>query len=256
MISSPEAKSPQSLGSGAMSESDDDATANDADTTNDASSYPLEGKFKDTVDKANIMAMSEIQREEILAERAQEIERKAQDLQLRRLLQQREKSSAKVAEKKRKAGTADLEESPRKTTRAKAKASADLENYKRQREQRNEQRRRDDERRARDGPRSPSRDRELSDADHGEADEVEWDDRPTRPEVRRQEPKAELRDFQRVTVGRSNFAKVCFTPGFDEAIKGCFCRVNIGPDRASGQNQYRMTQIKGITFSQAFGRPC
>lgn len=228
-----------------MSESEDETAAHPVDIEQDVHRYPLDGKFTNAADKATILAMTEVQREAILAERAQEIERQVQDLQLRRLLQQREKSTSKLAEKKRKAGAADLEESPRKTTKAKSKATENLENYKKQREQRNEQRRRDDERRTRDGPRSPSRDRDLSDADaEGESD-VEWDERPRAPDVKREEPKAELRNFQRVTIGRTNFARVCFTPGFEEAIKGCFCRVNIGPDKATGQNTYRMTQIKG-----------
>jgi len=236
---------PNSLGSGAMSVSDSDTTPDDVGPKReDGAVFPVDGQFYSEKDKAEIMAMSEIKREEILAERAQEVERKTQDLHLRRLLQAREKDEAKVADKKkRKANTAELEESPRKLSRQKTKATENLEAYKRQREQRNEQRRRDDDRKG--DRRSPLHDDRDSDADaEGESD-VEWDD-TARVRPARDEPQPELKDFERIRVGRSNFAKVCFYPGFDDVIKGCFCRVSIGVDKSTGQNQYRMTQVKGM----------
>ncbi|TKA58248.1 hypothetical protein B0A49_12903 [Cryomyces minteri] len=241
--------SPNSLGSGAMSESESDTAPANADE--ESVGYPLEGKYADEADKARIMAMSEIQREELLAERAAEIERKTQDLHLRRLLQARERDEARFADKKkRKAGAAELEDSSRKSSRLKVKASEPLEAYKRHREQKGEQRRREDDRRR--DRRSMSREDGHSDADADGESEVEWDDGKTKlmPSAH-EELLADIKDFERVRVGRTNFAKVCFYPTFNDAISGCFCRVSIGIDRSNGQNMYRMTQIKGF----AEGRP-
>lgn len=226
-----------------MSESESDTSPGDAGEEDVL--FPLEGQFYSEKDKAEIMAMPEVQREELLAERAEEAARRTQDLQLRRLLQARGKEEAKAADKKkRKAGAADLDESQRKSSRPKTKASESLETYKRQREQRNQQRRRETDHKNRDR-RSRSRDSDRSDKDAEGESEVEWDEGGKAIPGTREEQPVELRDIERVRVGRSNFAKVCFYPGFEDAITGCFCRISIGVDRATGHNQYRMALVKG-----------
>jgi len=70
------------------------------------------------------------------------------------------------------------------------------------------------------------------------------------PDIRESRP-ADLRDVERIRLGRSRFAEVCFYPGFEEAITGCYVRINIGPNPENGQDIYRMAVIKG--FNQ--GRP-
>ena len=219
-----------------MSESESDTSPGDAGGV-PTSEYPLEGKFRDPKDKAAIMAMTEIERENILAERAQAAEEASQTLALRRMLAQREREEA--GKKKRKAG--DVDETPRKSTRTKAtKTNETLEAYKRQREQRGRERRRGEDRKARDR-RSPSKD---SDADAEGDSEVEWDDAPAKSAPVDQPP-ADLHDYQRVKIGRLNFPVINFTPGFEEKVVGCFARVNIGINRETGQNTYRMCQING-----------
>ena len=223
--------------------------------------YPIENKFFSEKDKAQIMALSEVERESILAERAQEVERKQQDQILRRLLegyQAKDGEKSKSSDqKKRKAGAADLEEVQRKSSRQKTtlggrkvgETSDAMEAYKRQREQKgvlNEQRKREVEERKRRG----SAEEKYSEADADGESEVEWDN--GKPRVGhgsesgpRDEQPADLADYNHVRVGRDNFAMVCFHPGFDEAMKGCFTRVSIGTDRSTGENVYRVAQIKG-----------
>lgn len=231
-----------------MSESDSDTSAKEiADA--EKPMFPIENKFYSEKDKAHINSLSEIERESILAERAQLLERELQNQQLRRLLHN--------DKKKRKAATADLEDSQRKSVRQKTtlggrkvgETSSAMKEYKRQLEQKGirdeERRRQGEERRDRKG--RTSIDDGYSDADADGESEVEWDDgKPKASEhgVRKDEP-AELIDLERVRIGRENFGKVCFYPGFDEAIKNCFARVSIGVDKASGENIYRVAQIKG-----------
>lgn len=239
-----------------MSESDADSPPN-AHADTDGPIFPLENRFYSEKDKSEILSLSEVQRESILAERAQLHERKLQDLHLRRILQARDQNR-EGDKKKRKAGPADLEDGQRKSSRQKTtlggrkvgETSGAMEEYKRQREERkglrDEQRIREgDERKDRKG-RGPVDDG-YSDADADGESEVEWDDGKPKADnftVRNEQP-AELIDFERVRVGRDNFAKVCFYPGFDDAIKGCFARVNFGPDK-TGENLYRVAQIKGL----------
>lgn len=100
-----------------MSESDSDSDGPSPLDTSEM--YPLEGKFLNTTDRAEILALPEIKREEILAERASEVEKDRQNRTLRQLLKNRE--TEKKQDKKRKAGAADLEEGQRKTSRQRTK---------------------------------------------------------------------------------------------------------------------------------------
>ena len=258
-----------------MSESDSDIS--DGKPFDD-NSFPIENKYKSLEDKKYINSLSEIQREEILADRAAQIEREQQSRVLRELLKKRERSEGKADKKKRKADE-DPEDGNRKTSRQRTtiggrrvgEASAPLEEYKRQREQRgkeNAQRRRDDANRP-----SKRKEDDSSDADADAESDVEWDDGRAKPGAGLKASPAEemreplLRDYDRVKIGHEQFAQVCFYPGFDEAISGCYGRVNLGPDKASGLNSYRMALIKGsssllkcpylLTFGKGFveGRP-
>lgn len=250
-----------------MSESDSD-TSPAADVSDDGQLFPYEKQFKSEKDKAEIMSMSEVQRESILAERAQLQERKLQDLHLRRLLQARENAESKAADKKkRKAGAADLEDTQRKSSRQKTtlggrkvgESSDAMEAYKRQREQkglRDEQRRREGEER-RERKARGAVDDGFSDADADGESEVEWDEGKHKAGRRstslpRDEQPADLKDFEHVRVGRDNFARVCFYPGFENAIKNCFARISIGIDKATGENIYRVAQIKSFTEGKPY----
>lgn len=244
-----------------MSQSESDQDTFDSEAAG-LSQFPIEGKYTSMTDKAEIEALPEVKREEILADRATIVERENQKQTLMQIWQSKEREKNQEAErKKRKAGAADLDEQ-RKSTRQKTtlggrkvgETSKPLEEYKRQREQRgvhNEQRRRDDDRKQQADRR---RDDRHSDADaDGESDGYEWDDgrarngarRSSSSEAREQLP-ATLRDFERAKVGRTGFAKVCFYPGFEEAVAGSIVRISIGMDK--GQNIYRLGQIKSKSF--------
>jgi RNA polymerase-associated protein RTF1 len=252
-----------------MSQSDSEADFDpDAD---DKPIFPYEKLYYDSADKARIQAKPEIEREEILAQRSEQVERHEQDLTLRRLVAQRAREEAKNAAKnKRKASAADLEDSQRKSTRQRTKvgggrvgeASSAIEAYKRQREEktlRDEQRKRGETVRR---PASPRDD--FSDVDaEGESDNDYRDRRNKRrsPSPPKDEPIAELQDLQRARIGRDNFAQVCYTPGFQETITDCYARVCLGPGRNPGVNEYRLCRIKGFTTGKPYamvgsnGRP-
>src|SRR5580692_2361620 len=101
--------------SASMSESESEA---DYAPTEDKPIFPYEKLYTDAKEKARILALPEIEREELLASRSEQVERHEQDLALRRLVATRAKDEAKNAAKnKRKAGAADLEESQRKSSR-------------------------------------------------------------------------------------------------------------------------------------------
>jgi len=238
-----------------MSESDSDTSPVDEQGAG-GPLFPVDNKFYSEKDKKEVMALSEIQREAILAERAALLERQTQGQHLRRLLEARQRQEVKGGVKKRKA--ADLEDSPRKSSRQKTtlggrkvgETSGAIEEYKRQREEkgiRDKQRRLDATNRKNRRTRSSS-DNKYSSADADGESEVEWDDgKPKVDEHQiRKEPKADYTDVRRATLPRNVFADYCFYPGFAEAVKDCFVRIP-NPDHESknGQMTYRMVLVKG-----------
>ena len=244
-----------------MSESDSEA-GNDTDEE-DRPIFPYDKLYYSAKEKQEIMAMPEIQREELLSERAQQVDRHNQDLALRRLLASREREEQRAAAKKakRKAGSAGLDDTQRKSSRQKTtlggrkvgETSAAIDAYKRQREQKGKR----DELRRRDNTQSRRRSRslgsEVSDEDAEAESDIELDDRVgASTAVPKDDPPAELRDIQRARVGRSNFAQVCFYPGFEEAITGCYARVNIGPNAETGLNEYRLCLVTGFTQGKPY----
>ncbi|CAI7613735.1 unnamed protein product [Penicillium bialowiezense] len=258
-----------SLQSAPMSESESDSENSGDDE--DRPIFPYDKLYYSAQDKKDIMAMPEIQREETLSERAQQVDRHNQDLALRRLLASRSREEARAAKKaKRKAGSAGLDENQRKSSRQKTtlggrkvgETSGAIEAYKRQREQkgkREELRRRDP---AQSRRRSRSLGSDVSDEDADAESDLELDDRVGRsPSIPKDDPPAELRDIQRARVGRSNFAQVCFYPGFEDAMTNCYARVNVGPHHETGQLEYRMCLITGIVTGKPYaieaanGRP-
>jgi RNA polymerase-associated protein RTF1 len=217
------------------------AAASDID---DGPAFPLEGIYLDSADRARILALPEIQREEILAERAAENTKRQQDIQLKKALAATQAAASK--HQKRKAAAADLDDDAgqRKSSRAKVEKRSVLDDYKKAREAKGAERTsRLDPRRERDRKRRSRSASSASDRDADGESEVEW-----APETRREEQPADLKDFERCRVGRSSFAKVCFYPSFETTMKGCFARVSIGLNRETGENMYRMTQIKGQLF--------
>ena len=235
-----------------MSESDSDSSPGD-DATSEGRPFPVENKFYSEKDKKEIMSLPEIERESILAERAARHERKMQDLQLRRLIQNRER------DRKRKAGD-DPEDSPRKSSRQKTtlggrkvgETSGAIEAYKRQREQKGL---RDEQRRREGALRRQNRARSSSDARHSSADvdgesEVEWDDGKAKKDDYRSKnaQPADYHDFRRVTWTRNQLAEFCFYPGFEDTIRDCYIRVPAKPHPVTKQPNYEQHLVRRKYF--------
>lgn len=213
------------------SDRDDDLPTRDTDVP-----YPLEGKYRDAADKRRILGMSQLEREEILGQRAEEMSQANFQKELARRMQSMQNN------KKRKASE-EPDDFQRKSSRqVKAKTNDRLEAYKRSREEREQQRQRQDDRRH-GRRRSMSADRDGgSDVDAEGESEVEWDE-GVKP-VAREEPPATLAHFDSVRVSRGFFSQVCFYPGFEEAVTGAFGRIGVGQDNQR-RVLYKMAQIKG-----------
>lgn len=241
---SSEPGSPNSEGSAAMDESDSDE---DFDAgpgkalQDDENKYPVDGLFVSFAEKSEIMSMREVEREQILADREAEKERLRQKALLRRLVTNSEQDK----QKKRKASEADLQDGSRKASRTRTKPSA-LDTLKRARAEKSDRMRRRETERRRD--RSPSYRSVSSHSRHSDESDVEWaaSSKKKRSKTPPEEaPLAELRDIEKCRLSRTRFAMVVFYPGFDEALRGCYIRIHIGPDPSTKQPVYRMAIIKG-----------
>lgn len=207
----------------------------------DDEKYPVDGKFRSESEKAEILAMPELEREQILADRANEIERLRQNRLLRQMVTDTQNDERK-AKKKRSADSADLDDDDedRRGKSSRRTGGTAMDALRRARADR--QKRKEDHERRRDAY-SPRRD---SGGEESEDDYRRGSRTPEKKEEKKEEPKPELRDFERIRLGRNEFAQVCFTPGFEPAITGCFIRIAVGTHPDTGVEQYRMAIIKGM----------
>ncbi|KAF9882194.1 plus-3 domain-containing protein [Colletotrichum karsti] len=254
--------SPNSIGSAAMDESDSEAeqpSGRAAHDDDEEDKYPVDGMFRSLAEKEQVMAMREVERESLLAERQAEIERHRQNRMLRQLVSQQENKEKKQNLKKRSADAADLEDASRKTSRPRAdgKASA-IDKLRHARAEKSDRQRRREEDRQK-GNRSP-RDDDYGAAGDSDADD-DYDERNRRrrktrsPEeeiVARELPPPDMRDFERVRVGKSRFAEYCFHPSFESTMIGCYVRISLGPDPKTGADEYRMARIQAITVGKPY----
>ncbi|CAK7201666.1 RNA polymerase-associated protein rtf1 [Sporothrix eucalyptigena] len=276
---------PSSLQSAPMEESDSDSEADVVSTKksrsaaaaaaaaddddDDENKYPVDGLFASHAEKEEIMGMREVEREQILADRAQEKDRIHQNKLLRQLVSNDEQR------KKRSASAAELDDGQRKTSRVRTKiggvkvgethsAIDTLKSRRAEKSERNRRREEDRERR-KDRPSSRGGRSGHSDDDEGVDDDdnyggddgdsdVEWA-KPSK-KSRSPEPKVsqvtELRDVERVRLSRSRFGQVCFYPEFEEKITGTFVRISIGPDPDTREPVYRMALVKGFTKGKPY----
>ncbi|KAF2874440.1 hypothetical protein BDV95DRAFT_566188 [Massariosphaeria phaeospora] len=248
--SSVAASSPNSLGSGAMEESDSDRDDDEVPSKDSNVPYPLEGKYIDLKDKARIMGMSQLERETIIGNREEELNKLRFQAELAR------RAATMQNDKKRKAPSDEADESQRKSSRQKAKPKNSLEAYKRDREQRGQQQhRQDDQRSGRRRSSSSARSRRSrsrrghSDLDADGESEVEYDERAK--QAAREEQPAALVHFESVRVSRAFFSQVCFYPGFEEAMAGSYARIGVGQD-SQKRTLYKMAQIKGFASSKPY----
>ncbi|EGX95868.1 RNA polymerase II transcription elongation factor Rtf1p, putative [Cordyceps militaris CM01] len=243
--------SPNSLDSAPMDESDSDDEQpkprgpEPGGAGTDEEKYPVDGKFRSESEKAEIRAMPELEREQILADRANEIERLRQNRLLRQMVTETQNDERK-AKKKRSADSADLdddedEDRHGKASRRAATATGGTAMDALRRARADRQKRREDHERRRDvySPRRGDSDGEASEDDYRRGGGSRT---PEKKDEKKDEPKPELRDYERV----------CFTPGFEPAITGCFIRIALGPHPDTGIEQYRMAIIKGFTTGRAY----
>lgn len=232
---------------------------NEEEEEEEANPFPLEGKYKDSADRENLEAMPEMERETLLFERSQ-IMRKYQERRLfRERKRQQEINSNKVSSVR----------SSGRTTHATGHSdlkTSKLSQLKKQREKKQNKDYSDDEDEYRDDEEEEEDNYEDEYKDDDEEymeDEADYNplarkskyDAPSEDEVEWAEDverESDLNDFNKLRIGRSFVAKFCFYPGFNDLVKNCYGRVNVGVNKRSGQPMYRMVKIERVFLQKPY----
>lgn len=229
--------------------------------------FPLEGKYKDEKDRERLELLPEMERESILFERSQLMqkyqERKLLRQHARSIKQQQQqqrqgsKSTRASGRSTRTTGHSDLKQSKlSELKKQRAKKSGNYEFSDNESDDSNDNYR-DDRRDEYDDEDDEESiyDDEEDDYDLGygktkrrshQTDEVEWaeDDNLDRD--------SSLEDYNKIQVGRSFAAKFCFYPEFNKIVEGCYGRVNIGKDKHTGNSMYRMVKIERVFLQKPY----
>ncbi|TBU25363.1 plus-3-domain-containing protein [Dichomitus squalens] len=200
-------------------ETESEAGQPESEEETESNPYPLEGKFIDEEDRNRLMDMPEIEREEVLAQRQEELQRFADKRQLDQMLKLRSgagggEDAVSKAAKRQHAIRGATKEKTRKLDELKAKRKA-----------------KDEKKRTRTN--SPKRDRSSSPMDMDMSDEEEEDGQITKYDEEEERdrklfgkvaPEEELpitlEDLEKCRVTRNQIAKYCMAPWFGEYIKG------------------------------------
>ncbi|CAH02619.1 RNA polymerase-associated protein [Kluyveromyces lactis] len=253
---------------------DNDEEEEEEEEETDSIPFPLEGKYKDEKDREKLELLPEMERESILFERSQQM----QKYQERKLLRQHAKSIKQQQQLQREGskstrastrssrttGHSDLKQSKLselKKQRAKKSGNYEFSDNESEDDYRSE----DDSRGRRRRGDYDDEEEEESEYDEEEDDydlgyeksktrgreradihEVEWaeDDNLDR--------ESSLDDYNKIQIGRSFVAKFCFYPHFNKIVEGCYGRVNIGKDKHTGNSMYRMVKIERVFLQKPY----
>ncbi|KAG0036655.1 RNA polymerase-associated protein rtf1 [Podila clonocystis] len=224
--------------------SDEEDEDEDDDDEGPVDEYDAE-YFGDSKDRAELMAMNEVDREQILFERA----KKRTVLLDHRQVAKRLKRQEEASRSSRKGSGSASRDSARRSTRAKdtktgnTKALADL---KKAQERKKARRSHSPEPRRRRKGSVDYSDKSESSSDSAE-DDHEYD---SEPEKKKSSSKsisrkpATFEELNSIRLGRDKLEKWCYSPFFKETVVGCFARVSIGQDR--NRPVYRICEIVAV----------
>ncbi|KAI0251556.1 hypothetical protein BJV78DRAFT_1282408 [Lactifluus subvellereus] len=197
--------------------------------------YPLEGKYIDEYDRQRLLEMPEIEREEVIAQRLEELQRITDKRNLDQMLKAQKggegDSVAKAAKRQHTVRGATKEKS-RKLDELKAKRKA-----------------KDERKRSRG---SPKRDRSSSPMEMETSDEEAEDGQITKFEQEEEKerkllgmalPNDEpmtLDDLNKVRLTRDALAKHFLAPWFEDYVKGAYVRYLVGVDK------YRIYEVNKV----------
>ncbi|GMM53023.1 Rtf1 protein [Starmerella bacillaris] len=222
-------------------------------SSNDGVLYPLENKYKNAEDRAKLLALPEIEREQILYDRAQEVQKHAE----RKYLADRMQKMSKMSKMARSAGDESTPSAKRQrgTTGVSSGTKSSLEMLKKRRAQ---IKRRPGVRGVDDSDDEESDEDESQDESAEESDGYSQDS-GSESDVYASEEEKDTLSKQQITLsdanklrwGRDLFGRYAQYPDFEHYVQNCFVRVNIGTNRR-GEVVYRMGVVKRVVSAKPY----
>ncbi|KAF9224867.1 plus-3-domain-containing protein [Gyrodon lividus] len=205
--------------------------------------YPLEGKYEDEADRERLLSMSEIDRENILAERLEQM----QKIQDRRKLQE--------MIKQQKNGSNDADAVAKAAKRQHAARGATKEKSKKLDELKARRKAKDEKKRTRTD--SPKRDRSSSPMDMETSSGEEEDGQITKYEEEEEKDRKlyskqpnpddepiTVEDLSTCRLTRDMLARFCMYPWFEDYVKGGWVRYLIGQE--NNEPVYRLCEVTNL----------
>ncbi|KAG2095677.1 uncharacterized protein F5147DRAFT_717768 [Suillus discolor] len=221
----------------------DDSDAEDGPESEEESDvkFPLEGKYIDESDRERLLSMPEIEREEILAGRQEELMRIQDKRKLHEMLQAQSgdpESISKAAKRQR---------TSRGATKEKSRT---LDELKARRKAKDEKKRTKTHSPKRDRSSSPNdMDMSSGEEEDGQITRYEEEEEKDRKLFSRQPDPADepssLEDLMGCRLTRDQLAKYCMAPWFEDYVKGGWVRYLVGQDEKD-QPQYRICEIQNL----------
>lgn len=210
--------------------------------------YPLEGKYTDEEDRNRLLSMDEIQREQTLFEREQEMERYNERIYLSQRMNQQKGVSSEDHRPTR--------TSARTKTQGKSSKLDKLNELRKQREQKSEKgkkrsfedREYEDNEEDRNAFQEENDDNfvEQDDDEYGyDEDEIVWG-YGAGVGTKRRSTQAKLEDLNRIRLGRSLLHRYCFYDDFSDTVIGCFGKINLGLEKKTMRPMYRLVQVTDV----------
>ncbi|KAJ6624731.1 hypothetical protein B0H10DRAFT_2005859 [Mycena sp. CBHHK59/15] len=229
-------------------DSDNEPESEDSDGSDTL--YPLEGKYIDEADRAELLQKTEVEREEILTARLDDKER-IRDRKYVEKLRAQQLAGVAVAE-----SDTNAKRPARATGRDKTKDRT-LSALKAKRKAKDEKKRTSSPKPAHERSSSPM-DMDMSsesDSEDGQITRTEQEDErlfgkpvaPAAPAIVLDNLPVTLERLAKLALTRDVLAKYCISPWFEEIAEGAWVRYLIGQE--GGVNVYRICQIKSLSQS-------
>ncbi|WVR09151.1 hypothetical protein IAU60_006213 [Kwoniella sp. DSM 27419] len=223
--------------------------------------YPLEGKYVDEDDREALEAMPEIERENILASRLEEMQKFKDSQQLDAMFKQElgggDSDDDDGPSRKRRKHTSVTKEASRAMTDLKNKRKAKDERAQRRAARRSEKRQRSA---------SPASDNSTEDGEISHSQSYPHRRSPSEsPEYKAPSPSKESKEvdldhvpanrqeLNAARLSRYELVDMMYKDGFDEVVIGAYVRLMAAEPDERGQPKYRIHKIKEVDSSAKFG---
>ncbi|KAF8678095.1 RNA polymerase II C-terminal domain phosphoserine binding [Rhizoctonia solani] len=219
----------------------EDEYADDPESEEDeANPYPLEGKYADELDRQRLLEMPETEREDILSQRMEEMQRFQDKVNLDRMLKAQRGSPDASSDPVAKA--AKRKHTSIGVTKEKSKGLEQLKEKRRAKQDNMSRRTRtSDDSPVKRRSSSPESDSSDEEGQFRPGDESFDNSTPRQKKEEKEEPPT-IDDFNAARLTREQLAKFCHVTWFQELVQGAYVRYLIGGDE-HGAPVYRVCEI-------------